>query len=83
MKILGITKLTSKKGAHMAKVQCERPFTSEESSRLELAAGKCIEDIWLYEPLMDKIDAASVGKDMEPVYSFLGGRPTITDVIIK
>lgn len=83
MKILGITKLKSKKGARMAKVQCERPFSPDEIARLELTAGKTVEDIWLYEPLMDKVDISSVGKDLEPVYTFMGGRPVISDVTIK
>lgn len=83
MKIIGITKLTSKKGARMAKVQCERAFSAQESTRLELAAGKVIEDIWLYEPLMDRLDVSSVGKDLEPVYTFLGGKPQISDIVIK
>lgn len=83
MKILGITKLVSKKGSRMAKVQVERPFSSEEINRLELASGKVVEDLWLYEPLMDRLDSSSVGKDLEPVYSFISGRPTITDLVLK
>lgn len=83
MKILGIAKLTSKKGNKMAKVQCERAFTAEDSARLELCAGVTVEDVWLYAPLMDKLDASCIGKDLEPIYSFVGGRPQITDIKIK
>lgn len=83
MKILGIVKLTSKKGNKMAKVQCERAFTPEDSARLEFCSGVTVEDLWLYEPLMDKLDASCVGKDLEPIYSFIGGRPQITDIKLK
>ena len=83
MKIIGIAKLTSKKGQRMAKVQCSRAFTEQDRSRLELSAGEAVEDIWLYEPLMDKVDANCVGKDLKPIYDYIGGRPTIVDVTIK
>lgn len=83
MKILGIAKLTSKKGIHMAKVQCERAFSIEESARFELCAGVTVEDIWLYSPIMDKLDASCIGKDLDPVYSYIGGRPQITDIKLK
>lgn len=83
MKVLGIAKLTSKKGVHMAKVQCERVYSPEEVGRLELVAGMCVEDLWLYEPAMNKLNASCIGKDLQPVYSFQGGRPVIVDVNIK
>lgn len=83
MRVVGYTKLVSKKGLHMVKVQCVREFTPEDASRVEEVGGSCIEDVWLYEPVMNKITPACVGKDLEPQISYVGGRMSITDVSFK
>lgn len=80
MKVIGIAKLTSKKGNHMAKVECLRSYTPEEQSRLELAAGDTVETLWIFEPAMDKLDGSYIGKEIEPVLIFSGGKASVVDI---
>ena len=62
MLVIGYCKLTSKKGLPMAKVQCVRDYTPEEVGRLDGVGGSCVEDIWIYQPLLDKLTPACISK---------------------
>lgn len=48
----------------MAKVQCVRDYTSEEVARLDGVGGSCVDDIWIYNPLLDKVTPACISKEM-------------------
>ena len=81
MLVLGFCKLTSKKGLPMAKVQCVRDYTSEEVARLDGVGGSCVDDIWIYNPLLDKVTPACISKEMLITAAWQNGRMSITDII--
>lgn len=83
MRVVGYTKLVSKKGLHMVKMQCVREFTDADVSRVEEVGGSCIEDIWLYEPVMNKVTPQCIGKDIELDACYIGGRMSVSDVHFK
>ena len=56
--------MTSKKGLPMTKVQCVRDYTPEEVARLDGVGGSCVEDVWIYQPLLDKLTSACISKEM-------------------
>lgn len=64
MLVLGYCKLTSKKDLPMAKVQCVRDYTPEEVAHLNGVGGSWVEDIWIYQPLLDKLTSACISKEM-------------------
>ena len=64
MLVLGYCKMTSKKGLPMTKVQCVRDYTPEEVARLDGVGGSCVEDVWIYQPLLDKLTSACISKEM-------------------
>ena len=64
MLVLGYCKLTSKKVLPMTKVQCVRDYTPEEVARLNGVGGSWVEDIWIYQPLLDKLTSACISKEM-------------------
>ena len=83
MIVLGYCKLTSKQGNQMAKVQCCRDYTPEEIARVNAASGSCIEDVWLFGPLIDKITPSCVGKEINIIGSWKNGRMVVSDVLFK
>ena len=84
MIVLGYCKLLSKNKVPMAKVQCSRDFSIEESARYkDGVAGSCIEDVWLYDSILEKITPDCIGKEMNIVGTFRNGRMVVTDVSFK
>ena len=65
----------------MAKVQCVRDYTSEEVARLDGVGGSCVDDIWIYNPLLDKVTPACISKEMLITAAWQNGRMSITDII--
>lgn len=82
MLVLGFCKLTSKKGLPMAKVQCVRDYTSEEVARLDGVGGSCVDDIWIYNPLLDKVTPACISKEMLITAAWQNGRMAECQLLI-
>ena len=83
MLVLGYCKMTSKKGLPMTKVQCVRDYTPEEVARLDGVGGSCVEDVWIYQPLLDKLTSACISKEMLISAAWQNGRMAITDINFK
>ena len=48
----------------MTKVQCVRDYTPEEVAHLNGVGGSWVEDIWIYQPLLDKLTPSCISKEM-------------------
>ena len=83
MLVIGYCKLTSKKGLSMAKVQCVRDYTPEEVARMDGIGGSCVEDVWIYQPLLEKLTPSCISKEIVISGAWQNGRMAITDINFK
>ena len=83
MLVLGYCKLTSKKGLSMTKVQCVNEYKPEEVAQMDGVGGTWVVDIWIYQPLLDKLTSACISKEMLISAAWQNGRMPITDINFK